>query len=539
MAIKGSLKEASLPDVLQLLTLGQKTGCLSVTDRNEFGHVYFDRGRIVYASIVNRRDRLGDILLKNGIITQDQLEAAVKAQAKQRDKRIGELLVDLGALSLSVLNSYIQLQIEEAVYYLFRWTHGTFSFDTDVVPDCGGFRVSINPESLLLEGARRVDEWSLIEKKVPSFDIIFDVDRARLDASDAQFTKEQQRLLPLIDGRRDVAALIEESGLGEFEAGKALYGLATAGFLHRVGRSEPSADGGLEARLEEHQNLGIAFYRSGMLDEAAREFRRVAELRPQHEGAKFYTGLVHLREGKWAEAARLFESASAASNASPATLHNLAYALERLGRNEAARSVLEEAVRRGGSADARIQLSLGILRLKLGDVDGSDSALQTARSLAGPRGPSPVWFHYAALAAAFAGDVERAFVLVRQGIEAHPRSAPLRNMLAVVEERRGHHQAAMVAAEEGLKEDSELPQLHRNAGDGYYQIGRSDDALDAYQRAVKLAPGLGAGVYHRLGTIHYRRQERQQAVSAWERGLALDPTSDEIRASLDLIKTTV
>src|SRR3989441_3055473 len=74
MAIKGSLKEASLPDVLQLLALGQKTGCLSIADRSNFGYIYFEKGRICYASIVNRRDRLGDIMVKHGKITQSQLE---------------------------------------------------------------------------------------------------------------------------------------------------------------------------------------------------------------------------------------------------------------------------------------------------------------------------------------------------------------------------------------------------------------------------------------------------------------------------------
>ena len=64
MAIKGSLKEASIPDVLQLLSMGKKSGCLSVTHRQSFGYIYFDKGRICYASIVNRRDRLGDILVK-------------------------------------------------------------------------------------------------------------------------------------------------------------------------------------------------------------------------------------------------------------------------------------------------------------------------------------------------------------------------------------------------------------------------------------------------------------------------------------------
>ena len=185
MAIKGSLREASLPDVLQLLAMGQKTGCLSVADRSSFGTVFFSKGRISYASIVNRRDRLGDILVKNGLITQQELDSAIQAQTRQRDKRLGEILIEQKILTREELHRYIRLQIEEAVYFLFTWTQGTFSFEADVLPDERDFLVSINPESLLLEGARRVDEWSLIEKKIPSFDIIFELDRSKLAASDA------------------------------------------------------------------------------------------------------------------------------------------------------------------------------------------------------------------------------------------------------------------------------------------------------------------------------------------------------------------
>ena len=100
MAIKGSLKEASLPDVLQLLVDGEEDAAVSrVTHRNNFGYIYFDKGRICYASIVNRRDRLGDILVKAGSITQAQLDAAIAAQAAHRDKRLGELLVAQGAIT--------------------------------------------------------------------------------------------------------------------------------------------------------------------------------------------------------------------------------------------------------------------------------------------------------------------------------------------------------------------------------------------------------------------------------------------------------
>src|SRR5919107_1683832 len=177
MAIKGSLKEASLPDVLQLLALGMKSGCLSVNHRSNFGYVYFDRGRISYASIVNRRDRLGDILVKSGLLDQAQLDDAIAEQDALRERRLGDILVSKGYITREELHRQIRVQIEEAVYFLFTWAQGTFSFEADVRPEEQDFLVSINPDALMLEGARRVDEWSLIEKKVPSFDIIFDVER--------------------------------------------------------------------------------------------------------------------------------------------------------------------------------------------------------------------------------------------------------------------------------------------------------------------------------------------------------------------------
>src|SRR5216117_812589 len=215
MAIKGSLKEASLPDVLQLLALGQKTGCLSIADRSNFGYIYFDKGRIAYASIVNRRDRLGDILVKHEKISQEQLDAAIHRQSTARDKKLGEILVIQNVLTQQELERYMRMQIEESVYYLFTWTQGTFNFEADVRPEQQDFLVSINPESLLLEGARRVDEWGLIEKKIPSFDLIFVADHEHLAIGEG-LTDTQQRL-PLLDGSRDVNQVIEDSGLGEFE----------------------------------------------------------------------------------------------------------------------------------------------------------------------------------------------------------------------------------------------------------------------------------------------------------------------------------
>ena len=110
MAIKGSLKEASLSDVLQLLSLGQKTGCLTVTDKANLGYIYFDRGRISYASLVNRRDRLGDILVKNEKISQEDLDIAIEEQSRERNRRVDTPLENLFAcISASKLREMLQM----------------------------------------------------------------------------------------------------------------------------------------------------------------------------------------------------------------------------------------------------------------------------------------------------------------------------------------------------------------------------------------------------------------------------------------------
>src|SRR5688500_8198380 len=194
MAIKGSLREASLPDVLQLLSMGKKTGCLGVTHRGHFGYVYFAEGRIAHASIVNRRDRIGELLVKAGSVTDAQLNSAIEAQETQRDKRLGELLVELGHITRDALHELVRVQIEEAVYQMFNWNEGTFNFEAGVRPEPHEVLVSIGPESLMLEGARRVDEWGVIEKKISSFDMVFEADLGKLATQAPTFalTAEQQ-----------------------------------------------------------------------------------------------------------------------------------------------------------------------------------------------------------------------------------------------------------------------------------------------------------------------------------------------------------
>lgn len=435
MAIRGSLTEASLPDVLQLLAMGKKTGCLGLTYANNFGYIYFSSGAVSHASIVNR-----------------------------------------------------SLSTEEAVYLLFTWAQGTFNFEPGATPDEGVAVHAIDPQSLLLEGARRMDEWALIAKKIPTFDIVYALDRHKLLEEERELAAEVTALLPLIDGQRDVSALINDSHLGEFVAARALYGLVTTGYVVRVGVStrmqQPVRP---DDKITEHRNLGLAFYKTGMYEEAEREFRRVDALRPQDAEASFYIGLVALRQGDWGSAARAFERHIANQQAPRAAAFvDLAYAYERLGEISRARAAVEEALSRGGRGDPVVQTNAAALAVAAGDYDAADAALAAARSLWGTRRPPPSWFHYAGLAAAMVNDLDRAIALLGEAVQVYPAHAVLWNNLAVAYEARGDFDAALRTAERGLIEDPSLPQLHRNFADSLQRDGRFDEAREAYRRAHTL-----------------------------------------------------
>jgi tetratricopeptide (TPR) repeat protein len=534
MAIKGSLKEASLPDVIQLLFLGRRTGCLALADQHNFGTIYLDEGQIVYASIVNRRDRLGDILVRRGKITAEQLQKAIEAQDEDRQHKLGEIFVNLGILTRAELEDYMRLQIEEAVYYLFTWTSGTFNFEAGVRPEREDFLVRISPEALLLEGARRVDEWSLIEKKIPSFDLIFSVDHQHISQSAPTLSAEQQRLLPLIDGSRDVRHLIDESGLVEFEVGKALFGLITAGYAHRVGTSTAAALKVSAGRVDEHRNLGIAFYKAGMLEEALREFRRVIELRPSDSSAPLFLGLIAIRQARWEEAAAALRQAADAGVPRPAALHNLGFALEQLGRLDEAEAAYGDAAGRSKD-DPRIMLGWSIVALKRGDNKVAQSRLARACELLNGKPVPALWYWAATLAASGLDDTENALRTARDGVAAYPNNPVLRNNLAVLLEASGELQQAEAMLRAALAEDAALPQVSKNLADILYRNGRYDEAGEAYERAAKLNPELGDDLYFKLGNIAYKRRDHARARQSWAQATALNPGHQLARANLEML----
>jgi len=160
--------ELTVPDILQILSLANKTGKLRLSRLGNTGEIHFRDGKIIHAGSDSSRNTLGNILMREQHLSEDALMAALELQHLSTDsKRLGAILVEKGLVTPEVLQEAIRYQIEEAISEFLTWEDGFFRFDMMDVSTGDGITVDTNdflvkkgmaPESLLIEGARRLDE---------------------------------------------------------------------------------------------------------------------------------------------------------------------------------------------------------------------------------------------------------------------------------------------------------------------------------------------------------------------------------------------
>jgi len=266
MALAGTLKDFGIADILQLIGQQQKTGILHLTAKEQEVSIGFQDGNIVKAesSTRNKKDLIGEMLVRAEIITPAQLETALDAQRRSL-KRLGDVLVSLKMITPDRFKQMVQLQATETLYKLFTWKSGKYEFEqvpVDVDKDSG--IAPIRAESVLMEGFRMVDEWPVIKRVINRYDLTFEKTRelplpsggkdAFDTALDGAFggapggdddepsgTREfksigesERKVYALATPSRDLRKLVDLACLGEFETCKALLNLVNNDYLRAV-----------------------------------------------------------------------------------------------------------------------------------------------------------------------------------------------------------------------------------------------------------------------------------------------------------------
>ncbi len=235
MAIEGPLQDIGIHDVFQLLDLARKSGRLTVRSdaRDNEGRVYFHSGAVVHATMRDNPHRLTALLRKAGKVSEKELNAAAAAQEDGDPRRIGEILVAQGAVTRRDIERYMRQGIESVVFDLFSWKEGAFSFadgvDDEVTIDAA---VRVSTESLLMEGARRIDEWSRMADRIPGAHVVPHLAEPRDGAeSFIDLRPAEWEVLTLIDGSHSLNDIASHLALSEFEVAKTVYGMLSTGLI--------------------------------------------------------------------------------------------------------------------------------------------------------------------------------------------------------------------------------------------------------------------------------------------------------------------
>ena len=171
MSFQGSLNELPLSDIVQLVAVSGKTGMFSMTRASEKGHVYLQNGQITHA-------KLGEV------------------------------------------------EGEDAVYALALWSQGTFQFSPGVESEAR--TISRSNTSLLLEAARRSDEWKILSRKIPGTDSVPVLVSRESTNGPVTLTPLEWRVVTKADGQRSIDEIARTLKTSAFDVAKTLYGLVTA-----------------------------------------------------------------------------------------------------------------------------------------------------------------------------------------------------------------------------------------------------------------------------------------------------------------------
>ncbi len=255
MALKGTLKDFALPDIFQLIGMQRKTGLLTLESERETVTVVFETGMVVHADSSVRRldDLLGNLLVRQGKLKKETLEEAL-ARQRVSMQRLGYILTSQGYIHPGDLKEALSAQMQQIVFRIFRWKQGTYHFDPSGTVDYD--RENVNPMSadhILMEGIRRVDEWPIIEKRIPSLDMVFrplvpksqvkvggaraaedlnlgsaldegnPAGRSAGNQSEVVLSDVEAKIYGLLDGKTSLATIVDMTGLSDFDVCRILF----------------------------------------------------------------------------------------------------------------------------------------------------------------------------------------------------------------------------------------------------------------------------------------------------------------------------
>lgn len=243
MGFQGNLGTMHLSDLLQNLMMNHQTGILMIKDA-ESGDIllFFYEGNLsLFNSQQLRQLDWQNVLISKGKITQDGIHQG----ELQNDK--GEVFVkkaiNKGLVTEDEFAEILKSFTEEEIFELFRIESADFEFkeaensgEDFIYKELFG-KIQFNINHMMMEAARRIDEWERIGEKTISRNAVFMLDEDA-DLGAEGYTAEEQQVLGLADGRTTFGEIVLKSGLGKMQVGKLFSSAAEKNMLRSFDKDE-------------------------------------------------------------------------------------------------------------------------------------------------------------------------------------------------------------------------------------------------------------------------------------------------------------
>ncbi len=239
---QGRLAEVSLPALLRSAVRARKTGVLRIARAGVTKTLYLSEGRIIFATSNDPDDRLGEMLLRKGVISYRALEESVLAL--KAGKRQGTILVENGAIRSRDLIEGVTEQVQEIVYSLFPWEDGDYELQEGDLPSREVIVLRMSTGDLLREGIRRVQRWSRIRAGVGDLPQQYALSpESAAVMGGLTLSPEEVTLVATLDGATPLEDICRSARAPDFAVCRTVWGLWAAGVLDRVPQDLPERDG--------------------------------------------------------------------------------------------------------------------------------------------------------------------------------------------------------------------------------------------------------------------------------------------------------
>ncbi|MBI5100542.1 MAG: DUF4388 domain-containing protein [Nitrospirae bacterium] len=231
LPLTGNIKNVSLVKLLVYLNRSRKTGTLTLSGQASVKKLFINMGDVIFASSTNPDDRLGEMLLKAGKISVEQYDRSVQV-LKSTGKRQGAILVELGYLTPKDLFWGVKYQVKEIVAGMFLAEDAVYEFTEGSIPTQEVITLKMSMGNLIFDSVKRIENWTRIRSEMPDTSSALSLSADPLSLfQDIDLSAQDKKILSLVDGKRTITEVIENSWLGSFEALKILYVLWSVGMV--------------------------------------------------------------------------------------------------------------------------------------------------------------------------------------------------------------------------------------------------------------------------------------------------------------------